>query len=195
MPSFERVDKGALELAKFFRKVIHFIGPRGFTLSGSTPWRNKQVCDGSEEFAEDIIYSNGFSSRTGKKVVYFQSSFMRNDRPLPPGQGRLILVMVSADRFVTSCATLALSMCFSAACLKMASYLSTYHIPRPTLCTARRHSRLSLSETRSLQDRDLANDKCCWSGPYCLFSSTFFCLARRWPSKKNVPCVSARKIT
>jgi len=86
------MDPGTLTLAKLLSKALYWLSPRGYTLAGDTPWRGHLSISGKEDYAPNFIYSNEFSCRTGKKVVYFQSPAFFSAPAMPHG-GLIVFVV------------------------------------------------------------------------------------------------------
>ena len=77
-------SQNAYDLAFFVRRILNLVAPKeGPPMEGDEPW--SRGCTGSEKFAPHLIYSNNFSSRHRKKVVYLQrwnfSNSISNPRP------------------------------------------------------------------------------------------------------------------
>mmetsp|Transcript_3152 Transcript_3152/g.3913 ORF Transcript_3152/g.3913 Transcript_3152/m.3913 type:complete len:104 (+) Transcript_3152:78-389(+) len=78
-------SQATYDIAHFVAWVFHKFSPRDHLMVGDEPWIGLKGATGKEWFAPHILYSNDFSSRHRKKVVYFQSAKFRSSNPLPHG--------------------------------------------------------------------------------------------------------------
>jgi len=82
-------------IARIASRIIFWLSPRGFTLTGDEGWTGvTRAATGAEKFAPTIIYPNSWSSSHRKKVVYLQRSPFFTDSPKSGGVQILLMAMV-----------------------------------------------------------------------------------------------------